>query len=171
MHQPIRSIDRTHRLIHAGIFLAGAVLLQLLVGTDDPQVGFYWTPLLLGIIYTVAALSGGRRGSYWSTGPVLLGWGGVVVWLNEARPDVFASSAYSFGMGLGVLLAGLLLRLGFRVDFISVGATATIAGLIFMFDRTVEFIGDGTTFTVSLAVIAAGNALFAFTTKAEPATA
>lgn len=165
MPTAIRTMDRSVRIRQGVILLVGALALQLLAGSDDPRLDFYWTPAIIGATYTLAAISGGRDGSYWSTGPVVLGWGATVVWLNEARPDVFASSAYAFGMGLGVLLSALAGRAGARIDPVAIGATATITGFIFMLDRRVEQIGDSTTFAISLAVVGAANLAFAARSK------
>lgn len=146
------------RRMRQGVSLiAGAVVLELLVGGGE--IEFWWTPLLIGLAYLAAALSGGRDGSYWATAPVLVGWGAVVVWLNEARPDVFAPAAHAFGMGLGVLLAAAAARAGQRVDLLGVGLTATAAGLVFMLEREVDAFGDATTFAVALVAVGLVNLL------------
>ena len=38
------------------------------------------TPLGIGLVYLLAAAVGGRRGGYWATATVLVGWGAAVVW-------------------------------------------------------------------------------------------
>lgn len=146
--------------VRQGIALiAGGILLELLVGSGELE--FWWTPLLIGLAYLVAGLAGGRNGSYWATAPVLVGWGAVVVWLNEFQPDVFGPAAHAFGMGLGVLFAAVAARVGQTVDLLGVGLTATAAGLIFMLERHVGAFGDATTFAVALAVVGAVNLVLA----------
>lgn len=147
------------RVSQGAILVAGGLLLEVLVGRGE--LAFWWTPLLIGLAYLAAALSGGRNGSYWATAPVLVGWGAVVVWLNEAQPDVFAPAAHAFGMGLGVLLAAGAARAGRRVDLLGAGLTATAAGLVFMLEREVDPFGDATTFAVALAAVGAFNLLLA----------
>jgi len=55
----------------------GAILLVLVVGEDPSR--FDLVPGSLGLVYLAAALSGGRRGSYWATALVLVGFGTAVV--------------------------------------------------------------------------------------------
>lgn len=161
MNPPIRAISREARLRHAAILAVGAVLLQLLIGADGAPLEFYWLPGLIGAIYCVAAVTGGRDGSFWATGLVLLGWGATVVWLAEVKPDVDGSGAYAFGMGLGVTLAAIAARAGARVDFLAAGVTALIAGAVFMLSGRVDAFGDASTFAILLAIVAVANALFA----------
>lgn len=146
--------------------IVGGVVLEVLVGSGELE--FWWTPLLIGLAYLAAALTGGRNGSYWATAPVLVGWGAVVVWLNQSRPDVFAPAAHAFGMGLGVLLAAGAARAGQRVDLLGAGLTATAAGLLFMLEREVDAFGDPTTFAVALAIVGAVNLALAMKARAAP---
>ena len=92
---------------------------------------------------------------------MLVGWGGVIVWLNEAGPEVSQPAAYAFGMGLGVLLAGAVARTGQRVDLLGVGVTAAVAGLVFMLEPQVEAFGEATTFAEALAVVGLANLVLA----------
>lgn len=138
------------------------MLVQSLIGAEGAPLEFWWTPGIIGAVYCAAAVSGGRwEGSYWSTGPVLLGSGALVIWLNEAHPDVAAASAHAFGMGIGVTLAALAGRAGARVDFLSAGLTAVAAGLVFMLTGRVHAFDDATTFAVLLGIIAIANLGFA----------
>ncbi len=142
----IRRVSRGVRLRQAAILGFGAVLLQLWVGRDAARLSFSWTPLLIGVTYTVAAVSGGRRGSYWPTGLVLLGWGAAVVAFSEVRPDLDGSGVYAFGIGLGVTLAAVAERLGARVDLLAVGVTAMAAGAVLALAVRVESLDDATTY-------------------------
>jgi len=152
-------ISAAQRVRQGLLLVAGAVALKVLVGGGTLE--FFWTPLLLGLAYLAAALAGGRHGSYWATAPVLVGWGGVIVWLNEASPDVSQPAAYAFGMGMGVLLAGAVARTGQRVDLLGAGVTAAIAGLVFMLEPQVEVFGEATTFAEALAVVGLANLVLA----------
>jgi len=172
MNTPIRPITRQARLVHAAIFIVGAILLQILIGADGAPLAFYWLPGMIGAIYCVAALSGGRGGSFWATGLVLLGWGATVVWLMEVKPDVEGSGAYAFGMGLGVTLAAIAARAGYKVDFLAAGVTALAVGAVFMLSGRVDAFADASTFALLLAIVAIANAVFAAfpTPTAAPAS-
>ncbi len=161
MTPPIRPITRGARLRQAAILGVGALLLQLWVGVDGARLPFYWTPGLIGAVYTAAAVSGGRRGSYWPTGLVLLGWGATVVYLAKARPDLDGAGAYAFGIGLGVTLAAVAERLGARVDLLAVGVTAMGAGAVLALTTKVESLDDATTYAAAIALVAVANLAFA----------
>lgn len=152
-------IPAAQRVRHGVLLIGGAVMLEALVARGPLE--FFWTPLLLGIAYLAAALAGGRHGSYWATAPILVGWGGVVVWLNELRPDVSGPAAYAFGMGLGVLLAGMAARAGQRVEVLGCGVTAAAAGLAFMLEPQVDALGQATTYAEVLVVVGLANLVFA----------
>jgi hypothetical protein len=157
--RPVKELPALQRARQGAMLVAGGLLLEVLVGRG--QLAFWWTPLLIGVAYLAAAVSGGRTGSYWATAAVLVGWGGVVVWLNESRPDVFAPAAHAFGMGLGVLLAAAAARAGRPVDLLGAGLTATAAGLVFMLEPEVDSFGDPTTFAVVLVAVGAFNLVLA----------
>lgn len=154
-----RRIPGAQRARQGVLLIAGAGALELLVARGSLE--FFWTPLVLGLAYLAAALAGGRNGSYWATAPVLVGWGGVVVWLNELKPDVSAPAAYAFGMGLGVLLAAAVARTGQRVDLLGCGVTAAGAGLVFMLQPQVSELGQATTYAEALVVVGAANLVLA----------
>jgi len=157
--RPVKELPALQRARQGAVLVAGGLALEVLVGRGE--LAFWWTPLLIGLAYLAAAVSGGRGGSYWATAAVLVGWGGVVVWLNESQPDVFAPAAHAFGMGLGVLLAAAAARAGRRVDLLGVGLTAAVAGLVFMLARDVDSFGDATTFAVIMVAVGAFNLVLA----------
>lgn len=150
-----RPIPVAQRVRQGVLLIAGAAALELLVARGSLE--FFWTPLLIGVAYLAAALAGGRHGSYWATAAILVGWGGVVVWLNELKPGVSAPSAYAFGMGLGVLLAAAVARTGQRVDLLGCGVTAAGAGLAFMLQGQVSELGQATTYAEALLVVGVAN--------------
>lgn len=126
------------------------------------SLGFYWTPLGIGLSFLAAAAVNGRRGSYWATATTLTGWGAAVVWLNEFDPGVFGPAAHVFGVGVGVLAAAVLARSGFAVDQVGVGVTAVVAGVLFMSERHLpEVVGDATTYTVLIAAVGLVNVAWA----------
>lgn len=144
------------RLVQAGCFLLGALALEALV--ERGSTPFYWTPLIIGLSFLGAAAAGGRNGGHWPTACVLLGWGAVVAWAGRARPeDVDLAGAYLAGGGAGVLAAGVLVRRGFRLDVIGLGAAALGAGLVLALAPRVDALVEARTFAVALAVLALVN--------------
>lgn len=119
------------RLRQGGALLVGALVFALVVGPDPAH--FYLTPLGLGLIYLVAAGLGGRRGGYWATALVLIGWGAAVVVVREARPDLDTAGLYMLGAGAGAVIGVLLARRGFVVDALGLAATITAAGALLAF--------------------------------------
>jgi len=63
------------------VLVGGAALAYLVLAVGS--LPFFWTPLLLGLVYLAAAGSAGPRGSYWATGVLLTAWGLGVVALGE----------------------------------------------------------------------------------------
>jgi len=82
-----------NRVIQGLLLCAGAALLQLSAGTD--RIAFFWTPLIIGVTYLLAATVDGPCGGYWATALALTGWGLAVAYLGEVRPlDVDVAGAY-----------------------------------------------------------------------------
>lgn len=108
--------------------LAAGVVFVLIVG--DSADRFYLTPLGIGLAYLLAAALGGRRGGYWATAVVLVGWGAAVLWAHEGRPDLDIAGMYLAGAGLGVVVGVLLSRAGFAVNPLGLAATVMAGGLL-----------------------------------------
>lgn len=149
--KPVRS--PANRLIQGGLLIAGALLLGLTVGED--RLSFYWTPLILGLTYLVAAIVDGPRGGYWATALGLTGWGLAVVYLGEARPmDIDPAGAYLAGAGLAGVAAAFLRSRGFSISEIGFGATVAAGGLVLAFaPRAPDTLEDATTFAIALGVV------------------
>ncbi len=144
------------RLLQAGAFLLGALALEVLV--ERGSTPFYWTPLIIGLSYLGAATVGGRTGGHWPTACVLVGWGAVVAWAGQTRPErVDLAGAYLAGGGAGVLVAGLLLRRGFKVDVVGLGVAAIGAGLVLALASRHDGLVEARTFAIALAVLALVN--------------
>lgn len=116
------------RLRQGLVLLAGAVIFALVVGSEPGR--FFWVPLGIGLVYLAAAIAGGRRGGYWATAVVLLGWGAAVLWAREGRPDLDFSGLYLLGAGAGATVGVVLQRRGFAVDALGLTATVALAGLV-----------------------------------------
>ncbi len=144
------------RFVQAGAFLLGALALEALI--ERGSTPFYWTPLIIGLSYLAAAIAGGRSGGHWPTACVLLGWGAVVVWIARARPaGIDPAGAYLVGVGAGVLVAGVLLRRGFKVDVVGLGGAAVGAGLVLALASRHDAVGEARTFAIALAMVALVN--------------
>ncbi len=158
-------LPRRTRLGRAGALLAGAAVYALLV---YGPLEFYWTPFLLGVAYLVAAAAGGRRGGLWATGLVLAGWGVGVLLPNELGVAVSPGDGYLIGVGAAVIVGGLLVRRGFEIGLIGVGATALAAGLIHTFagDEIAALVKPWP-YVVLLAVVGAVNLAFALAPRSS----
>ncbi len=144
------------RFVQAGAFLLGALALEALI--ERGSTPFYWTPLIIGLSYLAAAIAGGRSGGHWPTACVLVGWGAVVVWIARVRPaDIDPAGAYLVGVGAGALVAGVLLRRGFKVDVVGLGGAAVGAGLVLALASRHDAVGEARTFAIALAMVALVN--------------
>ncbi len=153
----ITDTAKSVRLRQALLLLAGALALELLVAHGSLR--FYWTPLILGITYLAAAAAGGRRGSYWATACVLMGWGLAVVYVGETKPtDIDPAGAYLVGAGLGAVAGTILARQHFDVSPLGLGATAAAAGLILAISpRAPDLLYDARTFALVIAAVGLVN--------------
>jgi hypothetical protein len=75
---------RRLRFQQSAILLAGAVVIVVVIG--DSHSGFYFTPLTVGLVYLAGAAAGGRKGIYWATAVVLVGWGAAVDRVHQFTP-------------------------------------------------------------------------------------
>ncbi len=146
------------RLRHGAIFLGGALIYPLLV---YGPVDFDWTPAILGFVYLLAALAGGRDGGFWPTACVLCGWGLAVLLVREASLEVPEAAATLAGAGAGVVAAGLLARSGFDVDFLGTGAVALVAGILYSLQGHVSVILEPGLYAITLGLVGAFNVLLA----------
>lgn len=131
--------------------IAGAALVYVLVEVGDLR--FYWTPLLLGLTYLLAAGLGGPDGSYWSTACVITGWGLGVVLLAERDLGVPAEAGYLLAAGAGALAAALLERAGYAVDALGIAASLVLAGAIYALEPRIEAFGRASTYAAAVAVV------------------
>src|SRR5687767_12990850 len=141
------------RLRQGAIFLGGALVYPLLVyGPLD----FDWTPLLIGLVYLLAALAGGREGGFWPTACVLCGWGVAVVLVREADLETSEAAATLAGAGAGVVVAGLV-----GGDVVSAGLVALAAGLLYALQDPLDVVLEPELWTIVLGLVGAANVLMA----------
>jgi hypothetical protein len=132
----------------------------IVVAIGASPTGFYWTPLSLGLVYLVAALSGGPRGSYWATAVVLVGWGAAVVVVRQFNPDVDTSGLYLFGAGGGATAGMMLARRGFAVDPLGTTLTVAIGGAVLAVEsRYSSVLGDARFYALLIGVVGLLNIL------------
>ncbi len=148
---PVRT--PANRVVQGLLLTGGAVLLGLTVGED--RVSFYWTPLILGLTYLVAAIVDGPRGGYWATALGLTGWGLAVVYMGGVRPlDIDPAGAYLAGAGLAGILAAVLRSRGFVISEVGFAATVAAGGLVLAFTpRAPGTLDDATTYAIALGVV------------------
>lgn len=133
------------------VLLAGAVVIALAIGADGRA--FSWTPLALGVTYLAAAVAGGRRGGYWAGALALCGWGGAVVIVAQARPDLDTSGLYLLGAGVGATVACLAARAGFSSDPLGAAATIAIAGAVLAFSSRWAPLADARTYALLVGLV------------------
>lgn len=161
------------RIVQGVLLLAGAVVLELLAGEE--RIRFYWTPLIIGLIYLAAALAGGRRGGYWATACGLIGWGLAVVLIARGRPhEIDTAGAYLAGAGIGFAAGALLRRAGVAVSDLGLGLTVAAAGAVLALTPRADFLGDATNYAIAVGAVGlanclAGAVLSARGTREEPA--
>lgn len=146
------------RLRQGVALIVGAVALYALV---RGPLDFFWTPLIIGLSYLVAALLGGRHGGHWPTALVLVGWGLAVLARQRGVVDVDTAGAYLVGAGLGALAAAAVDRAGFDADPMGVAATVVAAGLLLALTAQFSALASVETYAVALAVVGAINLLMA----------
>lgn len=117
--------------LQGAVLLLGALAYVALLSDGGAGLGFHWTPFVVGAVYLVAALVGGRRGSYWATAVTLLVFGLGPVARFTFHADFSVASIYVVALGLAVLAADGLRRHGVAVSERGVGATILALGLVF----------------------------------------
>lgn len=147
-----------NRVIQGLMLAGGALVLQLSAGAD--RIDFYWTPLILGVSYLIAAVVDGPRGGYWATAIGLTGWGLAVAYMGEVRPqDVDVAGAYLVGVGLAGVSAAVLRSRGFLISEAGLAATVAGSGLILALSPKTDALTDATTFAIALAAVGVANLL------------
>jgi len=146
------------RLRQGLVLLAGALVFGLVLGPFPDR--FHLVPLGLGLVYLAAAVAGGRRGGYWATALVLVGWGAAVVWVREGRPDLDVSGLYLFGAGVGSALGVILSRRGFSVDPLGLAVTIAIAGFVVaVAAHWSDVLEEARTYALLAGLVGLGNAV------------
>ncbi len=145
-----------NRMIQGLLLAGGAALLEFSAGAD--RIGFYWTPLIIGAIYLVAALVDGPLGGYWATALGFTGWGLAVAYAGASRPlDVDIAGLYLAGVGLAVLAAALLRARGVAVSETGLALTIVGAGVVLALSPRVDALLDASTYALAIAVVGALN--------------
>jgi len=145
--------------------LAGGLALELLVGSGP--LGFFWTPLVLGLAYLAAALAGGRSGGHWATGCALTGWGLGVVYAGEFRPsEIDVAGVYLAGAGLGVVAGALLASRGVALGALGLGATVAAGGLcLALSPRAPDVLADARTYALAVGAVGLLNLVLAWSSR------
>ena len=143
------------RLRQGLALLAGALAIALVLDADGSR--FYLTPFAVGLTYLVAAALGGRRGGYWATAVVLVGWGVAVIVVRQAQPELDTAGLYLAGAGAGATIGMALRRAGFDVDPLGAAATVLAAGLILAFAPQSDVLEDSRTYAVLIGAVGLAN--------------
>ncbi len=148
-----------NRVVQGLLLGGGAALLAATAGAD--RIPFYWTPLILGLTYLVAAIVDGPRGGYWATALGLTGWGLAVVYIGDVRPpEVEPAGAYLAGVGLAGVVAAVLRRRGFLISDLGFAATVAAGGLtLALTSRASGTLDDAVTYAIALGVVGVFNVI------------
>ncbi len=124
---------RIARIRRGVVLLLGALAIEVFISRGPLR--FYYVPLFAGVTYLAAALVSGKRGTAWAAGLVFTWWGLWVVGTAES-PYVAQRSTPMLLLCLGtaVLMAGLLSRLGYAIDLLSVGLAMILGGVFFLLE-------------------------------------
>lgn len=154
MPKPVRTAG--NRVIQGLLFVGGAGLLEFSAGAE--RIAFYWTPLIIGVTYLLAAIVDGPLGGYWATALGLTGWGLAVAYMGALRPpaEVDVAGVYLVGVGLAVLAAALRAR-GFAVSEAGLALTIVGAGAILALSLRADVLLDATTYAVTVAAVGVVN--------------
>lgn len=109
------------------LLLAGVVLV-LVIAPIGP-LRLFWVPLLGGVGYLLAAAAGGRRGALWVPGVVVTLWGAAEAVALSGAVTVNDAAAALTGLGVGVLVAALLPRVGIPVSPLGIAVPAVLVGV------------------------------------------
>lgn len=153
-HRPFRTPG--HRVIQGLLLVAGAALLGFSAGAG--RIDFYWTPLIIGLVYLVAALVDGPSGGYWATAVGFTGWGLAVVYAGSVRPpQIDVAGVYLGGVGLSVVMTALLRARGFAVSEAGLGLTIAAAGAVLALSPRIDALLDASTYALAIAAVGALN--------------
>jgi hypothetical protein len=153
-NRPLRTPG--NRVIQGLLLVAGAALLGFSAGAG--RIDFYWTPLIIGVVYLLAALVDGPPGGYWATALGFTGWGLAVAYAGAMRPpQIDVAGVYVGGVGLSVVLAALLRGRGFAVSEAGLGLTIAGAGAVLALSPRIDALLDASTYALVIAVVGALN--------------
>lgn len=152
--RPIRTPG--NRVVQGVLLAGGGALLELSAGAD--RIAFFWTPLIIGVTYLLAALVDGPRGGYWATALGFTGWGLAVAYMGEVRPqDVDVAGAYLAAVGLTGLAAVGLRSRGVAISQAGFAIVVASAGLVLALSPRLDALVDATTYAVALAAVGVLN--------------
>ncbi|MGI8537685.1 MAG: hypothetical protein ACR2K2_14660 [Mycobacteriales bacterium] len=117
----------TRRRRGALALIAGALVEGVLV--QQGIIEFFWTPLILGLTYLVAATAAGRKGALWAPGIVVTCWGVAVVLGVKQVLTFDASLSYYVAAAIGVAIA-LVLRYAVGLAAGPVGLVVSVAVVV-----------------------------------------
>lgn len=132
------------------VLLVGAAVIALLVQPFGP-LAYHWNPLLVGLVFTAAAASTGRRSPLWGAGLVVAFWGLSQVIVAASSPSWGGPFAIAM-IGVGGLVAAGLASRGFAVSPASVAAPAVFIGVGLHLHRALPG-PEITAYTVGLALL------------------
>lgn len=110
------------------VLLVGAAFVSFVVAPGG-SAKLYWMPIILGVSYLLAGAVAGRRSLFWAAGLIVSSWGlAVLLLLRGTWTTDFAGTAVT-AIGVGLVLAALLPRVGISVSLASLAVPVLLIGV------------------------------------------
>lgn len=145
-------IDVGARRRSGAVLLVGALLVSVIVGPVGPAK-LYWMPIILGVSYLLAGAVAGRRSLFWAAGLIVSSWGLAVLLLLRGTWTTDFSGTTVAAIGVGLVLAALLPRVGVEVSLASLAIPVLLIGVFeFLQAESLDVFSKGWLFGLILAL-------------------
>jgi hypothetical protein len=110
------------------VLLAGAAFVSFVV-VPGGSAKLYWMPIILGISYLLAGAVAGKGSLFWAAGLIVSSWGLAVLLLLRGTWTTDFSGTAVTAIGVGLVLAALLPRVGVPVSLASLAVPVLLIGV------------------------------------------
>jgi hypothetical protein len=140
------------RRLSAGVLFVGALLASFVV-VPGGSAKLYWIPIIVGMAYLLAAAVVGRQSPLWPAGVVVSSWGVAVLLVLRGTWSTDFSGTAVTAIGVGLLLAALLPRVGVAVSLTSLAVPVLLLGSFELLQaESLDLFSKGWLFGVALAL-------------------
>jgi hypothetical protein len=140
------------RRLSAAVLFGGALLASFAV-VPGGSAKLYWIPIIVGVTYLLAGAVVGRQSPLWPAGVIVSSWGlAVLLVLRGTWSTDFSGTAVT-AIGVGLLLAALLPRVGVAVSLTSLAVPVLLLGSFELLQaESLDLFSKGWLFGVALAL-------------------